>query len=203
MRTDLRRQLLGAKRCSTLVRIERTLEEGWVHGYVIDVGSEFFLMLIVENGVRYNGFGAFRIRDIKRLSVPEPHASFAEAALRLRGLRRPAKPRVTVSSLRDLLRSASRRFPLITIYRERIEPDACWIGQLVDVNPRQLSLLEITPDATWEETPSIYKCREITRVDFAGEYEEALLLVGGRAPAISPSKRPRRAVRKRQRRTRR
>ena len=41
--------------------------------------------------------------------------------------------------------------------------------------------LEINPDATWDEKPNEYKLSEITRVDFGGDYEKALYLVGGLA----------------------
>ncbi|HEX7424334.1 MAG TPA: hypothetical protein VF311_10690 [Terriglobales bacterium] len=37
------------------------------------------------------------------------------------------------------------------------------------------------PDACWDDKPETYRLREITRVDFGGDYEEALRLVGGYA----------------------
>jgi hypothetical protein len=45
-----------------------------------------------------------------------------------------------------------------------------------------MSLLEINPDATWDDTPSEYRLSEITRVNFGGDYEDALYLVGGSPP---------------------
>lgn len=42
-----------------------------------------------------------------------------------------------------------------------------------------MSLLEIGPDALWDDEPETYRLSEITRVDFGGAYEEALHLVGG------------------------
>ena len=40
-------------------------------------------------------------------------------------------------------------------------------------------LLEINPDASWDAEPREYRLRDITRVDFGGDYEDALHLVGG------------------------
>jgi hypothetical protein len=42
-----------------------------------------------------------------------------------------------------------------------------------------VSLLEIGPDAAWDNESETYRLSEITRVDFGGDYEEALHLVGG------------------------
>ena len=44
----------------------------------------------------------------------------------------------------------------------------------------RLSLLEINPDATWDTLPTTCRVSEITRVDFGGDYEGALDLVGGK-----------------------
>lgn len=45
----------------------------------------------------------------------------------------------------------------------------------------RVSLLEIGPGASWDDQPNEYKLRDITRIDFGGDYEQALHLVGGAA----------------------
>jgi hypothetical protein len=40
-------------------------------------------------------------------------------------------------------------------------------------------LLEIDPDAKWDAKPTEYSVREITHVNFGGDYEEPLASVGG------------------------
>jgi hypothetical protein len=62
------------------------------------------------------------------------YAPFAEAALKKRGERRPKKPRVSVASIEDLLLSAGQAFPLVTLHREQVDPDVCWIGRVQGVN---------------------------------------------------------------------
>lgn len=131
---------------------------------------------------RFNGFQCFRLSDVRELQMPHTHAAFAEAALRKRAIRIPRKPRVSVASISDLLISASRAFPLVTIHRERVDPDTCHIGRVVRVRNGLASLLEINPDASWDDEPCEYRISDITRVDFGGEYEESLHLVGGAPP---------------------
>jgi hypothetical protein len=53
------------------------------------------------------------------------------------------------------------------------------IGRVMGIDRGRVSLLEISPDAIWEKRPSEYPLREITRVNFGGDYEDALAMVGG------------------------
>jgi hypothetical protein len=160
------------------IRFSTRFEVGRVRGYVLDVGPSFFLLALVSDGIRFNGFECFRITDVKNLE-PDPYAAFAEAALKKRGLSRPKKPRVSVASVDSLLVSAARAFPLVTIERESIDPNVCWIGRVLGVKRGRVSILEIGAGAKWDKTPTEYRLNEITRVNFGGDYEDALYLVGG------------------------
>ena len=84
---------------------------------------------------------------------------------------------VAAISVQELLRTASRTFPLVTIHREKVSPDVCHIGRGLAVSDSEVSLLEIGPDACWDDDALSYRTNEITRVDFGGDYEKALLLV--------------------------
>ena len=174
-----RSQLASARRDKLMVRFTRPFEQGSVNGYVIDIGPEFFVVALVSDAIRFNGFQCFRLSDVRRLQVPGKYAAFAEAALKKRGERIPKHPHVVVTSLPKLLLTANRAFPLITIHREKVDPHVCQIGRVIDLRNRRVSLLEIGPDAAWDDKPETYRLDEITRVDFGGDYEEALNLVGG------------------------
>lgn len=161
-----------------LVRFDRRFDDSAVRGYVLDVGPRFFLLALVSDRIWFDGFECFRIGDVRGFR-PDPHAGFAESALRKRRDWLPQKPHVSVRSIEELLVSASRLFPLVTVHREAIDPDVCWIGRILGVERGRVSLLGITPDATWEEKPESFRLSEITRVNFGGDYETALHLVGG------------------------
>jgi hypothetical protein len=182
--TSLARSLLASAGRMVLVRFTRPFEQGSVMGYVIDMGPQFFLLALVDENIRFNGFQCFRLQDVRKLQVPAKCANFVETALRLRGERIPKSGRVKVGSLQELLRTAGRAFPIITINREKVAPDICHIGRVEEVNDSHLSLLEIGPDARWDDAPLSYRTKEITRIDFGGEYEEALTLVGGEHPVV-------------------
>ncbi len=171
-------RLAKAMRLKRFIRFSRRFEESNIRGYVLDVGPRFFLISLVSDRIRFDGFECFRLADVRGVG-PDPYSEFAESALKLRGERRPKKPRVSVKSTGDLLLSASRAFPLVTIHREKVDPDICWIGRVLGVEHGHVSLLEINPDASWDDNATKFKISEITRVNFGGDYENALFSVGG------------------------
>ncbi|HWX53858.1 MAG TPA: hypothetical protein VN176_04625 [Verrucomicrobiae bacterium] len=178
-----RAQLKLALRGKHLVKFTRPFEPGSVDGYVLAIGPRFFLLSLVEDAAWFNGFQCLRLSDVRELQVPAKGTAFVQAALKKRCQRMPKRPRVVVTSIEGLLRSANRTFPLVTIHREGVDPDVCHIGRVADVRKGVVFLQEIDPDARWDKNPTEYKLNEITRVDFGGVYEEALHLVGG-APAV-------------------
>jgi len=178
---DKLKQFMKARQ---MVRFHSAFESYSTYGYVLDVGPKFFVLLDVQDASRYAGFICRRIADVRGLEA-DPQAAFAEKALKLRGLRAPRKPKVSLENITTLLESAGELFPLITIYQEKTAPDCCWIGRFFEIYRGWVALQEINPDASWDEEPKLLcKHGDITRVDFGGEYEESLLLVGGPAPHV-------------------
>jgi hypothetical protein len=88
-----------------------------------------------------------------------------------------------------LLNAANQHFPLVTVHRERADSETCKIGRVIGLTKSRLSLLEIGPDAVWEQKPSEVRLSEITRIDFGGGYEKALHLVGGKPKRLKNSSR--------------
>ncbi len=178
MQKKKKSRLALALRDKLLVRFASALDRGTVNGYVLDIGPQFFLLALVSDGIRFNGFQCYRLSDVRKLRVPDKYAPFHEAVLKKRGERIPKKPPVVVSSLAELLLTANHAFPLVTIHREKVDGGACWIGRVVDVAKGRVTLLEIGPRATWRDRLEAYRLSEITRVDFGGDYEDALYLIG-------------------------
>ncbi len=175
-------QLRRFMRKRQFVRFTHRFDQGFHRGFVQDVGPKFFLLALQSDQIRFDGFACFRITDVRNLTS-NPYAAFAEAALKKLREPVPKKPRVSVASIEELLLSASRVFPLLTIHREKARPDVSWIGRIEEIRRGQVSLLEIGPDAAWDDKPTSYKLNEITSVEFGGEYERALFLVGGNPPS--------------------
>jgi hypothetical protein len=121
------------------MRFTRKFEEGFVHGYVLGVGPEFVLVALVDDGVRYGGFGCFRLKDVRDLKL-DPYSHFSEAALKQLGEKFPRRLSIDLSNISTILSSANRLFPLITIHRATKDPDVCWIGKVVEITSGRVSL---------------------------------------------------------------
>lgn len=163
------------------VRIRRRFEEAPIHGYVLGVGQRFFLVGVINDRLWDDGFECFRIADLRAIE-PDPHAQFVEAALARRGVPRPTMPPVDLDGIRVLLQTAGKAFALVTLHPERTDPEICHVGQIVTVGLSAVALRAIGPDARWASVAETHALRTITRVNFGGDYEDALVLVGGAVP---------------------
>lgn len=181
--SGLRSLLEEAIRDQRIVTVDRDVFEDERNlGRVIGVGAELVLMQAISDGMDFAGFSVFRLQDISRVEVPHAHEAFVASALRLRGEVAEAPPTVDLSSWAGVVRGLGRHSPLVTIHREEVEPDLCSIGHVRSVDAERVGLIEIDPDADWDDEISEIALSEITRVDVGGPYEEALLLVGGPCP---------------------
>lgn len=184
---DLLRAAAAERR---LVRIYRSVDDTAERGHVLAVGEAFVAIAVVDDRQRYDGVQCFRLQDI-RLVETDPYADFAEAALSARGEVRPELGEVSLLSVSALLLTASAAHPLITVHPEAEDPDVCFIGKVLSLEGGLLWLREIGPDALWDDEPEAHRISEITRVDFGGDYEQALALIGGEPPAKAPAAVPR------------
>jgi len=161
------------------IRVRREVfEEGWVDGFVVGTGPEFFALALLDDGMRPNGFSCMRYADLTELEAPSPRDGFLRQVLELRGLSVVGELPADLADLPALLRSAGNAFPLVTIHLEAEEADAYYVGHAPTVAGSEVSLRTIDPDGVWDEGTDTFDLAAITRVDFGGAYEEALWLVG-------------------------
>jgi hypothetical protein len=146
-------QLADAMRGQRLVQFSRQFESSTIRGYVLDAGPRFFLIALVSDRIRFDGFECFRSSDVKNVR-PGPYTAFVQTALRKRGERRPKVPRVSVANIEELLVSTGRTLPLVTIRRERVAPDVCWIGRVLSIDRGRVSIPYCPSCGTKRMTPS-------------------------------------------------
>ncbi len=180
MKTDIVSLLRDAMHKKLQVDFRRSFDSGKTHGYILDMGSKFFLMALIDEGFRNNGYACIRFTDVRALRIPNPYWQFHQAARRKLGEKFPRKPTIKLSSVPDILLSANRLFPLVAIHRENKVPDACWIGRVIGIDGSDVAFQEISPAAIWYKDPSTYRLNQITQIEFGGPYETALHLVGGK-----------------------
>jgi hypothetical protein len=166
-----------------MICVERRYESSPVRGYVVAAGPDIFLMSVVSDRIRYDGFECFRRQDSFQY-LPDPHREFAERVLTLRHERPPDHTGLEATSMAALIRTAGARFPVIAVHQEQIDATICRIGAVMVVGAHSVKLREISPSAIWSDTVRSYPLDSITRVNFGGDYEGALGLIGGVAPEL-------------------
>jgi hypothetical protein len=179
--TDIRAQLTSALNERRLMRFHRRFEDGWINGYVVGIGPAFVMLADVSDHIRFNGFGCYRLADIKNLR-PAPNAKIVETALEKLGETRPETPAVNLDSVADILETAGALFPMVTVFADADRPQVCHIGAIVSLEGGMVWMRDIGPDAVWDAKTSARRLDDVTRIDFGGAYETALALVGGPAP---------------------
>jgi hypothetical protein len=176
-------RLQRAIRRQRLVVVQRCIKgDDPVHGYVVGVGRKWLLLHQFDSHVvSLNGHTALRRADVVAVRHKEVSADFVRRSLELHGEWPPSAPtgEVSLERTRDLVASAGRVAPLVTVHTERRDPEVCYIGIPVATSRRAVRLHEIGPDATWDHGVTAWRLKDITKVDFGGRYEAALWEVGG------------------------
>lgn len=65
------------------------------------------------------------------------------------------------------------------MHMEKKDPDVCYIRRVCEVVDGKVYLLGIGPNAKWHSAPYTFALNQITRINFGGDYEGALHIVGG------------------------
>lgn len=180
--------LSDARESSRLVTVSRFGGFDLLDGYVLAVGSQWCLLLVIDRGCT-DGWTCFRTDDVRKVkSVGRKRLS--RQLLKL-DLRWPPKAEVDLDldgSTSDLLRSCAAALPdqLLGIAFEAElwskSTYPLYIGLPVTWRKKSVLWHDVNPNGKWDREP--YKARyiEITRVVFGGRYLAALQRVAGQRP---------------------
>ncbi|RNI23933.1 hypothetical protein EFY87_06620 [Flexivirga caeni] len=150
------------------------------------VGRKWTLLASIAEDLALDGYVALRTRDIARVGAPVG----GDVSTRVLAARQQWPPSAPKSVPLDRTGALLRRFadvaPLLSLYTETDDPDECFVGKPVRWADTEVCLREISPAARWEDTVSVWRYREITRVEVGDGYAAALAEVGGEPPPYAP-----------------
>jgi hypothetical protein len=172
-RKDLSAALESAVRARALIHVDRPFDPNALAGFAVGMGSWLLLHLLNTDPMVLNGYTAVQIRDVRRFGLcADTDEGFLALAVRLRKLRPQVPKGVSLHTTTTLLRTASRRFRLVTIHSERSKRDReiCWIGTPQRFTATHFEMREITPAARFETKPGRHSLASITKIG----YETAL-----------------------------
>ena len=161
------------------VRVYREdFEEGHVDGFLVGLGREWFALHVVSSSVHLDGFSCMRYADVTELHAPPPFGGLTDKVLVKRGEQVAGELSMKLDSVQALLESVPRKHRLVTVYLEEIDPDVCYVGEVLGFEDGNLVLRYINPAGVWSDDLDHYSLTDLTRVDFGGGYLEALEMVG-------------------------
>lgn len=172
-------ELEKAQTRNNLVRIFREELDGpdnWSDGFIIDANEDMVLLQLVDDSIRLNGYQILFLEDISDFVHPAPFNDFQKKVLELRQ-EETQNPDIELGDLNEILLNITEEFGLVTLHREELESDSCEIGRIVKADEVSFELEEIGSDARWFDETYEYDLYDITRIEFGGAYEDALLLV--------------------------
>lgn len=151
-----------------------------LQGIVAALGTKWMLIHRVWD-LRLEGLSAVRIRDIKRVEVDRGWNDVVVRSLRERGIFPQPVNQLDLGSTGAMVVSLQRHHDIITIHPERLGSTVCHVGTICSVEPaaKTVSLLELSPSAEWDVLPTVWRFRDITRVDVADQYASALYSLAG------------------------
>jgi hypothetical protein len=149
---------------------------GRTMGFVVDSSEDLVLFHVLGTDTfRLNGYTALRIEDVRGFRDFDRDEFWQNRAARHYKLA-PVRPAgILLTSVPELLKSISKRYPFITIHPERTRPRVFYIGPLLSMTETTFTIDDLDSNAKWTG-PRRLKFSDVTRVDFAGGYEEALAI---------------------------
>ncbi|MFE1175966.1 hypothetical protein [Streptomyces sp. NPDC058773] len=183
MAKEIRRQLQEAAEKHQFTHIERGIPGGdEIEGFVLGVTPAWTVIAECDR-LALDGFVALRTRDIVQLRRR------GSGDLMVRWLQRhgpwpPPEPRgeLSLTDVRSLTESVGRRYRLIAVFQEDLDPGVCYIGAPVHFGKKRIELREVNPRARWATTPSSFRYEDITRIDFDDRYNTILDALAGPPP---------------------
>jgi hypothetical protein len=180
------KDLKDTQRKGLLVKIDRRpITKELLEGFVVGLSKKFILLNVLSPDIRLDGYSIIRTGDVKRYAVIKKNNTFIYRALVIRKNKPCPQPVIELESEKAGLVSASSLYPLLSVFREKIEEEVCYIGRPSKFGEGFVALKEINTKAKWNGLRKI-KLNDITRIDFGGGYEEALAIAAGEKPKRKP-----------------
>jgi hypothetical protein len=153
-----------------------------IRGFVVALDRNWMVIAKTRDGGYPDGFSVLRVGDVTKV---RKDSSFEAQFLRHTEQWPPAGPSapIDLSAPKNIITSAAALQTLVTLYLEQKRPNECYIGAPVEWTKNRVRLLEVDPQGQWEDDATPYRLKKITRIDFGGDYEKALLTVAGSLPS--------------------
>jgi hypothetical protein len=145
-----------------------------VTGFVVACSNELILLHCLDLDLfRLNGYSTIRVKDVSHYRFFDSSDCWQFRAAKLFRLV-PKRPRCRkLAGVQEFLGSHIGEERLVTLHTEGLKRDACYIGPVVSVKEKTVTIEDLNCNAEWTG-PRRLKLKDITKIEFGGGYEKAL-----------------------------
>jgi hypothetical protein len=182
-------ELRGAYAAQSRVMIARDeLDDAdELHGIVVAVGDDWFLLEVYDDSVYFDGWDALRIADVTEVEVEIPEfQSYTERAR----AQLPDPPAIPLEVLQAVARKGASAVPalvasasIVGVWTEQEDAEVLFIGRSEPDGSAEVTIREIDSTGRWHDEVSDFDAEEITRVTIGGRYQDGLERFGDAPPA--------------------
>ena len=162
----------------SIVRVTRRVGDR-LDGVVAGVGERWLLLHRLVD-LQLDGLCAVRRRDITKVRAATSGDHVAERSLRRRGVFPEPVTTIGLDRTGDVLEGLGA-LGTVTVHAERYRDHLCFLGMVgaVDRRRKRFELLDLSPAATWDTSPTPWRFRSVTRSEALTGYDAALGALAG------------------------
>ncbi|MDQ3042296.1 MAG: hypothetical protein M3R11_07935 [Acidobacteriota bacterium] len=158
-----------------LVEFDRKKYKDKLLGFVLAVSDNFTLIQIFDHDYfNLDGYCVFENDSIKKIRVYDDEEYFLAEVVKKKAVKPKPVSDVSLESWATILQTVNDNFNLVVVESEDIYKNQSNIGRLEKAGKKTFSLIEIYTDAYWDEKPTKYKLKNLTKVSFNNAYENTL-----------------------------
>ena len=144
-------------------------------GFVLDFNDDFTLIQLFDwDWFKTDGYCIFQNKSVNKFRVYDKEDYFLNEVVKFKKIEPKPVPEISIESWATILQTANDNFNLVVVESELIYKNQCNIGKLERINKKDFSLIEISSDATWDNSLEKYEFKHLTKVCFNRAYENML-----------------------------
>jgi hypothetical protein len=144
----------------------------YLTGAILDVGPDSLLVhRFDDESMKFTGWSLILLEALNRY---RPNTSFVSEFVKAKRLRPKIPREADLTSLSSTLQWLQSSWPVVIVHRQVRFPDEVQVGSIAALTSKTMTLDLIDTDAQWSGSYRI-RLNEITRIDFGGHYEDALI----------------------------
>ncbi len=150
-----------------------------LHGVVAALGRRWVIVHVLHD-LELDGLAAVRRRDLMEVGADRSSDNIIRRVLDARSQFPASVSGATLDDTAATLAFLGRSgATTVTVHPEARRPGTCHLGRVtrIDRERKRFDLLEMSPDASWDDEPTRWRFKDVTQISIGSNYSNGLDLV--------------------------